>query len=83
MGQTDGGDDLDRVAPEACVAGGDGPVTGSEPPGAPRLCRCRDCLFTRRTLRRAAVGRPPPVLSEGEGTYRLASWWSDSDGLDL
>ena len=79
-----GGDDMDRDdAVEVCVAGNDGSSPSSELTLAPWPCRCRDCLFTRRTLRRDAVDRRPPVLPAGEGTYRLASWWSGGSGPDL
>lgn len=78
-----GGDDVDGDADEVCVAGGDGSSTSSEPTLASSPCRCRDCLFTRRTLRRDAIGRRPPVLPAGEGAYRLGSWWSDGSGPEL
>ena len=82
--QTDlGGDDMDRDAVEVCVAGGDGPSINSEPTLTSSPCRCRDCLFTRRTMRRDAIDRRLPVLPAGEGTYRLASWWSDGSGPEL
>lgn len=74
-----GGSDVDPDPVEASVPGGDGSSTGSEPPLAPRPCRCKDCLFTMRTLRRDAIGRQPAVLPAAEGTYRLGSWWSDGD----
>ncbi len=75
--------DMDRDAVEVCVAGGDGSSTGSEHMLAAGPCRCRGCLFTRRTARRDAIGRRPPVLPAGEGTSRLASWWSGGSGSDL
>ena len=78
-----GEDDIDRDAVEVRVACGDESSTGSEPTLASRPCRCRDCLFTRRTVRRAAADRRPPLLPAGEGTYRLASWWSNDSGPDL
>lgn len=83
MSQSGFGDDLDRDALEAGVAGGDGLGTATERAAAPGPCRCRDCLLAMRTLRRDAIGRRPPVLPAGEGSYRLASWWSDGGRLDL
>lgn len=74
---------MDRQPVEAYDASGDGPAIAHEPLLSSQPCRCRDCLFTRRTLRRDSIRPRPPVLPAGQGTYRLASWWSDGGGSGL